>query len=50
MANITQPERKESKAASWRALFLLLGLAVLTALISQGCKSSSPASKDPGKN
>ena len=46
MANVTQAEWKGSKARSRRALFLLLGLTVLTAVGSLGCKSSSPASDD----
>ena len=50
MANVTQAEWKGSKARSRRAVFLLLGLAVLTAVGSLGCKKSSPASNDPGKD
>ena len=50
MADVTQSGWKGNEAGSWRALFLLLGLAVLTAMGSLGCKNSSQASKDPGKN
>jgi flagellar FliL protein len=50
MANVTQSGWEGTKAGSWRVLLLLFGLAVLTAVGSLGCKSSSQASKDPGKN
>jgi flagellar basal body-associated protein FliL len=47
MANITQSGWKRSKSRSWRALFLLLGPALLTAVGSTGCKK---ASSEPGRN
>jgi flagellar FliL protein len=50
MANFAQAEWKGRNAWTRRASLLLLGLAVLSAVGSLGCKSSSQASKDPGKN
>jgi len=50
MAKATQAESKGSKAWSGRELFLPLGLALLTAVGSLGCKSSSQASNGPGKD
>jgi len=48
MAHITRAEWKVNKAWSQCALFLPLGLAVLTAVGSFGCKNSSQASHGQG--
>jgi flagellar FliL protein len=50
MANITQAEWKGTKAWSGCALFLPLGLALLSAVGSLGCKNSSQTSHAPGKD
>ena len=49
MANVTQEEWKGNMATPRRAVFLLLGLAVFTAVGSLGCKRSPPTSNDSGK-
>ena len=50
MADVTRAEGKGSPAWSRRALVLLLELTMLTAGGSLGCKSSSPASANHGKD
>jgi flagellar FliL protein len=50
MANVTPAGSKGSKAWSRCVLTLAWGLAVITVLGGLGCKSSSPPSKDSGKN
>ncbi len=50
MANFAQWKLKASKACPERALFLLWGLAVLAAIGTLGCKSSSHPPNAPGKD
>ncbi len=49
MSNIIQAELKGRRARSGHTLFLPLGLALLTAVGSLGCNSSSRTSNDIGK-
>ena len=50
MADVNRAEWERSKAGSGRALLLPLGLAVLMAAGSVGCKKSPPAPNSPGKD
>ena len=50
MANVSRAGWKRNQTGGEHALLLLLGLVVITAMSSAGCKKSSPASKDSGKS
>jgi flagellar FliL protein len=50
MSDLTQGVLKGCKPGAGRAVFFLLGLAVIVAVGILGCKKSSPAPKGPGKD